>query len=263
MTAETPIDEAHANMTAAPEDEHKRLRFFDRIAQSEVYILLTAEPDSEDTIDPELFEVGEAQYLLAFDRLDRLAQFVGAEAPYAAVSGRVVALMLAGQNIGVALNLEVAPSSILLPPDAMAWLNETLDQAPDELEARPTELRRPTGLPEQMISILDTRLASAMGLARCAYLVAVRYDSGATGHMLAFVSAIPQAQGALTQLASDALTFSGVEAGSMDVAFFRGDDPLVARMDRVGLRFDLPQPEDAGTATGAPGRDPEKPPILR
>jgi hypothetical protein len=215
------------------------------------------------SISPDLFDLGDAQYLLAFDREERLSQFVGREAPYAAVSGRVIAQMLAGQGIGLALNLEVAPSSILLPPEAMEWLNQTLEQAPDEIDGRVTELNVPKGLPDQLIATLDTRLASAMGLARCAYLVGVRYDNGAQGHMLGFVDAVPQARGALTQLASEALTFSGIEAGSMDVSFFALGETIASRMDRVGLRFDIPQPQDSILTRPAPGSDPAKPPILK
>ncbi len=264
MELETQLDLTHAAMENAPEDDAMRLQFYDRVAHTELFLLLEHEPDAAETITPELFDLGEAQYLLAFDREERLAQFVGREAPYAAVSGRVIAQMLDGQGIGIALNLEVAPSSILLPPDAMQWLSQTLGQTPDEVEARPTELLAPRGLPEQLLSTLDTRLASAMGLAQSAYLARVRYETGGQGHILGFVGAVPQAKGALTQLASEALTFSGIEAGAMDVAFFAPGDPIVARLNRVGLRFDLPQPESASeNARPVPGSDPEKPPILR
>jgi hypothetical protein len=60
----------------------------------------------------------------------------------------------------------------------------------------------------------------------------------------------------------EALTFSGVEAGELDVAFFRPSDPAVARMAKVGLRFDLPEVEEPGAQT-APGMDPDRPPRLR
>jgi hypothetical protein len=80
--------------------------------------------------------------------------------------------------------------------------------------------------------------------------------------MLAFVDPAPGAEGALAQLVGDALSFSGLEAASLDVAFFRATDPICARLARVGLRFDLPEvvapPERA-----APGSDPDKPPRLR
>jgi hypothetical protein len=172
--------------------------------------------------------------------------------------------MLQGQGIGLGLNLEVAPSSILLPQEAVDWLHGTLGNAPDELEVRPREVRAPKGIPDHLIRAIDTKLASAMGLARCAYLAGVTYDTGAQGHLLAFVAALPEAEGALARAASEALTFSGIEAGEMDVAFFGAADPILVRLDRVGLRFDLPQPQSQPTRTvTAPGNDLARPPKLR
>ena len=72
------------------------------------------------------------------------------------------------------------------------------------------------------------------------------------------------AEQALANAASEALTFSGIEAGAMDVGFFASDDPVVAKLAKVGLRFDLPQGEGLQqTPRMAPGMDPSKPPILK
>ena len=69
---------------------------------------------------------------------------------------------------------------------------------------------------------------------------------------------------ALVRAASEALTFSGIEAGAMDVGFFAPDDPTVAKLAKVGLRFDLPQGEGLQhTPRMPPGSDPSKPPILK
>lgn len=263
MTALTPIDQAHAAMVAAPDDDAARLRFYERLADAELFLLLTEEPVG-DNIAPQLFDTGEGKFVLVFDQPERLTTFTGEAAPYAALSGRVLANMLAGQGIGLGVNLEVAPSSILIPGDAVAWLHDTLGHAPDQVEAKVQEVLAPAGLPEVLITALDQKLSTAAGLASSAYLVAVRYDGGGQGHMLAFVDAIDAAQPALAGAASEALTFSGIEAGAMDVAFFAASDPVAAQLAKVGLRFDLPQlPERLATDPVAPGSNPDKPPILR
>ena len=162
------------------------------------------------------------------------------------------------------MNLEVAPSSFLLPPDGVAWLAETLASAPSEVEARAQEFTPPGGLPESLVAALGTKLASAAGLAGSAYLSGVRYEGGATGHLLAFIDAVPGAETALAQAASEALIFSGIEAGEMDVGFFAAHDPVAAQLARVGLRFDLPKPEEAQVLQpSTPGMDPAKPPKLK
>jgi hypothetical protein len=146
----------------------------------------------------------------------------------------------------------------------MAWLRDTLSQQAGEVEARIETVLPPKGLPEALITAIDGKLATATGMAAGAFLVAVEYQGGGRGHLLAFVGAIPRAQDALVRAASEALTFSGIEAGAMDVGFFGPDDPTVAKLAKVGLRFDLPQGEGLQhTPRMPPGSDPSKPPILK
>ncbi|MGI3210675.1 SseB family protein [Roseovarius tibetensis] len=261
MMDDTRLDTAHAAMEAAPEDAQARLRFYETLAASELYLMLKSEPQG-DRLDPDVFDLGDQSFVLVFDREDRLAQFAGRAVPYAALTGRSIAAMLAGQGVGLGVNLDVAPSAILLSPEAVAWLAETLSGAPAEIEAKPETLSAPTGLPETFITALDARLATMTGLARIAYLVGVTYDTGAQGHMLGFVGAEPGAQAALARAVSEVLIFSGLEAAALDVAFFEASDPVAARLASCGLRFDLPEPPER-TPRPAPGSDPDTPPKLR
>ena len=218
MTETTPLDTAHAAMEAAPDDDAARLRFFERLADSELFLMLEAEAEGE-TIRPETFSVADGEFVLAFDREERLSAFSGRPAPYAALSGRAIVGMLAGQGIGLALNPEVAPSQLLVPAEAVAWLAGTLEQGPDETEHRITELRPPAGVPERLLEALDAKLATARGLASAAWLVEAAYGAEGRGHVLGVIDARPGAEAALARAVNEALTFSGIEAGVLDVAF--------------------------------------------
>ena len=112
---QTPLDRAHHAMDANPLDERARLQFYERLADAELYLLLSEEA-SGDTIKPEVFELQDASFVLVFDTEERLAAFVGKPAPFAAMSGRMIAQMLAPNGLGLGVNLEVASSSILIPP---------------------------------------------------------------------------------------------------------------------------------------------------
>jgi hypothetical protein len=261
MMDDTRLDTVHAAMEAAPEDAQARLQFYETLAASELYLMLRAEAHG-DQIDPEVFDLGGQPFVLVFDREERLAQFAGRAVPYAALTGRSIATVLAGQGIGLGVNLDVAPSAILLPPEAVAWLAETLSEKPSEIEATPQTFSAPKGLPEALLVALDARLATMTGLARLAYLVGVTYESGAQGHLLGFVGADPSAEGALARAVSEVLIFSGLEAAALDVAFFEASDPVAARLASCGLRFDLPEPPERAPRA-APGSDPERPPKLR
>ncbi|WOI56250.1 SseB family protein [Palleronia sp. LCG004] len=256
----TALDRAHEAMETAPDDDSARLAFYERLADAELFLLLKAEPEGA-TLDPRIFETSQGSFVLVFDRAERLSDFAEGQAPFAALSGRVLCTMLQGQGVGLALNPGVAPSSFLLTPASVDWLVETLSDGPDEVEARPTELGAPSGLPERLLTALDTKLATATGLARMAYLVEATFEGGGRTHLLAFIDAARGAEGALSRAVREALVFSGLEAGALDVAFFDASDAMAGRLARVGLRFDLPVFEPPKPFT--PGGDPDTPPKLR
>ncbi|MEL6958172.1 MAG: SseB family protein [Pseudomonadota bacterium] len=261
MSETTELDTAHAAMMADEADDLARLRFYERLADGEVFLLLEGEADG-DQVEPALFEADGQTFVLVFDREARLSEFYGKIAPYAALSGRGLASMLEGQRLGIALNMGVAPSAMLIPAEAVDWLAQTLGAGPEEVEGQITELTAPSGLPEVLLEALDRKLATAGGLAQEAYLCGVVYDGGGRGHMLAFVGTEPGAEAALTAAVNEALVFSGIEAGMLDVAHLEGGNPVSERVARVGLRFDLPAPQMPDAPGANPGMDPSKPPKL-
>ena len=261
--SETTLDRSHAAMEAAPEDDRLRLRFYEDFCDADIFVLLDGEP-SEDRVRPVTVEIDAATYVLCFDTEDRLTTFTGREAPYAGLPGRALVQMMVGQEAGIALNLKVAPSAMLIPEDGVDWLARTLAHAPEETQARLTGISRPTGLAERVLEALDRKLSKTAGLAETAWLVAADYEDGSRGHVLGFVGAADHAQAALAHAAGEALTFSGIDAGVMDVVFVGPDDEMARRLMRVGLRFDLPKLARATPEVPmAPGSDPSSPPKLR
>lgn len=259
----TPLDRAHAAMVDAGDDDPTpRLRFYERLVDNELFLLLEAEAEGDD-ISPRLFPLDDGPVVLVFDRLERLSEFAAGHAPYAGLSGRVLVEMLKGQGIGLGINLDTGPSAMLLPDEAVDWLANMVETRPAEVSAVPERLDAPKGLPEVLLTALDAKLATARGLAGRAWLSAVTWEGGGKGHLLAFVDAIPGAEPALARAVGEALAFSGLEAGVLDVSFFRSQDPATERLERVGLRFDLPAFETANRGPAAPGMDPDRPPILR
>jgi hypothetical protein len=144
----------------------------------------------------------------------------------------------------------------------VTWFNQTLSVNPEEAVAKPEEVFPPKGLPDIMITSLDQKLASARGLARSAYLVGATYADKRRAHLLAILDPVPGAETALARAAREALVFSGIEAGEMDVTFFRSSDAIAARLAKVGIRFDLPK-ADKAEGPQAPGMNPDRPPRLK
>ena len=261
--AQTPLDLAYAAVDASPEDEGARLRFYEQLADGEMFILLEREVEGE-TLEPRIFDLESGPVVLVFDLEERLAGFTGGVAPYAALPGRVIAGLLKGQGIGLGVNLGGSPSGMLLPPEAMDWLAETLSGGPEELEAMPEEFLPPTA-PPALMQALEQKLSCAGGLAVAALLAGVRYSDGRRGHLLAYLGASPAAEDALARAAREALVFSGIEIGEMDVVFLGAEAAAFPALLRVAHRFDLPMPEARAEAPppAPPGSDPSKPPRLR
>jgi len=63
MTETTALDAAHAEMQAAPQDDASRLKFFERLSDSELFLMLTEEARDEN-ISPEVFDVAVSYWLL-------------------------------------------------------------------------------------------------------------------------------------------------------------------------------------------------------
>ena len=234
----TDLDDAYAAMAARPDDDAARLRYYARLADGEMVMLLQREAEGADLV-PRVFDLEDGAFVLVFDSEEKLGAFAVGSVPYAALPGRVIAQQLAGQGIGLAVNLG-AVSVMLFPPDAVDWLAGTLEAAPDETQARPTGFHAPSGLPETLLDALRAKLARAGGMASGALIAGVTYEDGRRGHVLAFLDAAPQAEAMLARAASEALIFSGVEAGEMDVTFLNTGDPGAVAMSRVARRIDLP-----------------------
>jgi hypothetical protein len=248
----TLLDAAHAAMEAS-DDEAERRTFWGEVAGSELHLWLEAEAEG-DAARPRLFEIDGAFYALAFDGEDRLAGFVGGTAPTPSLPGRRLAAMLAEAGLGLGLNFG-APSETLLPPDGVAWLADTAATTAEVAEGLATRLDPPT-LPPALVAAIDRRLAAAEGLARRAWLASATWADGRAGHLLGVEEVAAGAAGPIAQSVAEALAFAGAEV-PLDVAPVTPDSPLAARLQRVGLRFDLPGPP----APEPP--DPSRPPRLR
>lgn len=259
--AHSLIDQAWEASEAAPEDDRLRLAYFARLVEAELFLLLEREAEG-DKITPKVFDLDEGPIVLAFDSEERLTEFTGLPAPYAAMPGRALSEMLAGSDMGFGLNLGVAPSSRLFPAEVLDWLAGMAAQRPEEVDARIVGIAPPRGLPESLLLALDQRLARMEGLAAMAFLVATESETGVRGHLLAFVDAIADAETALARAVQSALSFSGVDAAMLDVTFLAASEARAAEFARVGLRFDLPQPS-APAQPQPPGSDPKTPPRLR
>jgi hypothetical protein len=140
----TPLDDAFAAMEAEGTDA-ARLRWFDRLVASELFLLLEAEAEG-DTVRPRVFEVEDGAFVCVFDREERLSAFAGDAAPYASLSGRALSGMLAGQGLGLAVNLGTGRKCCSTPMRSTGW-RRCSPPAPTRWRKRRKRSRHPAPCP--------------------------------------------------------------------------------------------------------------------
>ncbi len=259
----TDLDRSHAAMTRAPDDAPARLAYYHRLADTEFFLLLKSEPTG-DQIAPEIFALEEGRFALAFDSEDRMAVFADTPVPYAALPGRVIAAALAGQGVGIGVNLGVAGSAFLMPPVALDWLADALARAPVVGAGRPKAYFAPS-LPG-LGRAISLKLAGLGALATTVWLAGARHGDGRTGHVLVFEDANPAAETALAKAASEAILFSGTDPQGIEILFLSASQISVEKLAGIAERIAISKPAESAPkrlAPAAPGSDPAKPPILR
>ena len=278
MADDSPLDLAQTARRAAPDDAGAEGAFYRLLADATLFLLLEAEAEGE-VLTPRVFELADGPVLLAFDSEERLASLGDTPLAYAALPGRVIAAQMAGQGLALGLNLGTgAASEMLLPGAALDWMLERLAAGPQEVAAVPERFFAP-GVPETLARALRDNLAAQPGLAQpglaqpglaqpglvqAALLAGVRYQGGRRGHLLAVIGAAAQAEAALARAVAEALAFSGLDAGEIDVLFLAADAPLLAALAPQALHLDLtPVAVSPVLPPQPPGMDRNRPPKLR
>jgi hypothetical protein len=249
----TLLDDLRTAMDAAPDDDAARLRWYGALAEAELVLWLEREATG-DAVVPEVLDLPEGQFVLAFQDEGRLADMAGRPVPYAALPGRVIAGLLAGQGVGLAVD-----AAVFLPPDALVWLTDMLAGAAVVAEVAPAALLAPGPVPAAVVD----GIARVIGATRVGGAWLVTAVAGGRRGLMLVVAGAGAAEADLARALREAVVFSGAEAGVLDLAFLPPEAPAVAVARRVGMAFAPLPPAMAPAAPSAPGHDPARPPRLR
>lgn len=269
----TPLDQL-CQTAFHDADDATRARILQKLADTELFVALEAEPTG-DQAQMRQFQLPAGPVVLACDLDEGLSGFLDGPSPYAAMPGRVLAAILAGQGVGVLVNPDRA-SQILLTPDMLHWLVEGLSSALPDRAASPAPARLSPPLPLMIATLaepLAERLASLQGHVMSMALVAADWPDGRSGHLLSLSGVAPDDRPAVAKSLAEMLAFLPPLAGGLDIGFDLPDLPdaaftLTAGAGGCGCGGD--HAGDCGDAAAAkprqpraPGMDPQRPPILR
>ena len=257
---ETPLDAAGRAWKADPDAATPWRTFLHVLADTELFVALTEEP-RDATISPEMFTTDAGALLLAADREDRLTAFLRRPTPYAALPGRILAQLAAGQGVGVMLNPGIAASEHILDADVLGWLASTLAGTALQ-QAHIARSARPGAVPEALSLALERALMGAADQLDAAWLLTSGDTEEATGWLIALVGADPAHEPALAKSLADAVRLTA-ENIRCDVTFCAPGTPAALRAETLGVRLALPEPAERNGFAPNIGLDPERPPKLR
>ncbi len=260
--AMSPLDVAFIEMAAAGDDPIAAARFHERLLAGWLSVVLAAEPEQgAEAVRPEVFDVEEGRFVLAFDSDGRMAAFLDRARPSAGLSGRSLIAMLAGRGLGIALNLGEAPSATLLPAETIDWLADRLREAAlVEIDTGLDWVGPPLDAPAALIDGLGRRITAFGPTIGMAVLVASRSGDAEPALTLAVSGAPEAARAAIAAAVAEAAAICGPHDRAVQVFFVDRDLAVLARLERVGIVFEVAaalEAPPAGSDNGA------RPPILR
>ncbi|MBM3611998.1 MAG: hypothetical protein FJX19_03380 [Alphaproteobacteria bacterium] len=256
MTADGPLDRAHAAMVAAPEDEAARRAYLALLVGHEFLVALKDEGAGA-TVEPECVELDGTTFVIAHDGDARLtAGRKGAVARLAA-TGAEIARLIAPQVLGLIVNPGAPEVAFVLDPDGVRWLAAEAGTRPEANAHRLGDFGRPSGVSAQTLAALDARLAGAGGLVRRAALAGARDAEGAPTLVLALAGVPVDAEAALAEGLGALMRLAGAGGARADILFLPEEGPEFAAIAAAGLVFEPPAP----TAPPPPGT--AGPPRLR
>lgn len=258
---DTALDRAHRAMMLAAQEDAPRLAWYHCFADTELFLLLTHEPTGE-TLSPALFELSEGRFALVFDLEERLSAFADGPVPYAALPGRVIAAALAGQGIGICVNLEVVDSTFVMPPEAVDWLTEALDQRPAEDHTRLAGWIAPEN--PELARALIAKFAGYPVPTAAIWLAGLRHGPDQASTAVVFVDVKDGFEEPLAKAANEAVLFSGQDPEGIAILFLTAEQAqgIEAAGQPLWNPPEEPLPEPKA-APQAPGSDPARPPRLR
>ena len=251
-----------------------RLVYYAALAAQEICVALETSggPAAGDSFAPRTLALGGGPVVLAFDDEAYLAAFAPEGAEFVMLAGRDLMQAMAGQGLGLGMNLASPQRAYLLDAAGVDWLAALVSMpAPRPRNASQIAqqvLAPPDGVPGMLAALLVMRLALWPGAIQAAVLL--RADAQV---VLVVIGVAPATQPALAHNLAEAARFAGfspqgsAEGTAPDFAqvFVDADDPLAAKACAIGRALPVaPAAPSASHHPGAaPGLDPDRPPNLR
>lgn len=252
----TPLDSAFLR---AQQDSEATAQFFDTLFAETLFLPVVDDleevggmPEGR-SVQPVFYDVDGATTVVVFDTEERLAQFVDEPTNYIGLPGRDLFRMFDGRE-QIAVNLAVAPSSVILAADNVAWLHEQATAAAAVHEVNPgstLRLEHPGAVAPAALAALTSCLAGLRDAVEDAVLVRISVEEGGPPDQARLVLAMAPTEAGKDR--ADEVAQSVAEAAAplagggeaVEVSVFDGDGALMSKARAVGLPLPI---KDIGAA---------------
>ena len=259
----TQLNKAFVKMAQNPENNDARLNYYGVLADTNLFLLLAQEPSNE-TLEPKFIQLEGKNFALAFDSEESLSEFYGEAAAFAQITGRVLAKMLLEEKIGLGINLGVSEGELLLPWEIIKWFVNVLDETPDLVQTTPKNFFRAKAFPEVLFNALKEKLMPAVGLFDEIWICAVEYNEDETSHLICLMGVQNSSQQAIVKSINEVLSFTDIDLGNIDVAYFSYDNEACTKIREIGIKLEFPEVSEVKNATSDVKNKPAlQPPKLR
>lgn len=248
---ETPLDLAFERARNDPEET---AGFYDALFAATVFLPIDGAYDDDgndseaeaSAIEPIFYEVEDAPTLLIFDTEERLANWTDVPIDYVGLTGRQLFAMFDGEQ-QVALNIGVAPSSVVIPVSVVSWLHEKAVETMESEDIEPgtaLEVAPPPKLAPEIVARIAARIAGLRKEVDEAVFFSLGIDTAQdeSERRVVLGVAVSQAGAADAEAVASALadTARGAFDGArhVEVALLSADSPLMEKARKVG--FNLP-----------------------
>ena len=187
--------------------------------------------------------------MLVFDTEERLATWTDAPIDYVGLTGRQLFEMFDGEQ-QVALNIGVAPSSVVIPAEMVGWLHERAVEAgeSDEIPAGTAlEVTAPPNLETEIIARIAARIAGLRKEVDEAVFFSLGTDAVQDESERRVVLGVAVSQDGLRDAEAVAEALAETARGAFDgsrpveVALLSASSPLMEKARKVGLNLPVVQ----------------------
>lgn len=251
---ETALDLAFERARANPDETPA---FYDALFSATIFLPIegaydeAGEESTEDasSIAPILYEIEDLPTLMIFDTEDRLARWAEEPLDYVGMTGRQLFSMFDSEQ-QVALNLGVAPSSVVIPQEVVEWLHERAQdplQAEEVAQGSSIDVTPPPELPSEALARITARIAGLRRDLDEAVIFSLAIDDEQeAAHRRIVLGIVPSEAGAEgPQAIASALAEAAQGAFSgerpVEIALLNAESELMEKAREVGLVLPVAQ----------------------